>query len=398
MDLEIEGKRLTLVNVYGPNEDSPEFFITLAEKIEECENDSCIICGDFNLVQDQNLDTFNYVNINNPRAKDCVLSLKEELNLTDPFRELYEQTKRYTWRKPTPFKQARLDFFLISESLMSSVQNVEILPSYRSDHSTVVLSFQANDFKKGSGLWKFNNSLLKDVDYVKTIKDCVHRIKEQYMIPIYSLEYVHSNNCNDVKYTISDQLLLETLLMEIRGKTISFSAYKKKQNMQREQSLQNEILELEKTPEINCTQIEVKKKELQNIRKEKIQGIMVRARVKWAEEGEKPTKYFCSLESRNYINKTIFKIMKDDGRVVNKQEEILKETKLFYEELYNDKDLESDTNIEDTLNNINECSKLSEEDNCNLEGEITSEEILLVLKKMKNNKSPGADGFTTEFF
>lgn len=34
----------------------------------------------------------------------------------------------------------------------------------------------------------------------------------------------------------------------------------------------------------------------------------------------------------------------------------------------------------------------------NLEGYITNEEALLALKNMKNNKSPGSDGFTTEFF
>ena len=33
-----------------------------------------------------------------------------------------------------------------------------------------------------------------------------------------------------------------------------------------------------------------------------------------------------------------------------------------------------------------------------MEGELTESEILAVLKKMKNNKSPGSDGFTVEFF
>ena len=33
-----------------------------------------------------------------------------------------------------------------------------------------------------------------------------------------------------------------------------------------------------------------------------------------------------------------------------------------------------------------------------LEGEITYEELTTALKNMKNSKSPGNDGFTTEFF
>ena len=366
--------------------------------MQEYENDSCIICGDFNLVQDQILDTNNYVNVNNPRAKEYILTIKEDFSFVDPFRELHEQTRRYTWRKPTPLKQARLDFFLITENLMPSVQNVDILPSYRSDHSTVVLSIKINEFKKGAGLWKFNNSLLKDSDYVKAIKECINRVKEQYMIPIYNLEFIQTNNYNDLQFTISDQLFLEILLTEIRGKTISYSAYKKKQKLLRERKLQEEIIELEKSPEINLNEIEEKKLELQNIRKEKIQGIMIRARVRWAEEGEKPSKYFCNLESRNYINKTIFKITKDDGSVINKQEEILKEIQSFYKELYSFREVGRDIDIDNILYNINDYVKLEHEDKTRLEGEITSDEIITVLKKMKNNKSPGSDGFSIEFF
>ena len=108
-----------------------------------------ILCGYFDLVQEQYLDTYNYVNISNPKAKDYVLSTKEDFNLVDPFRELHNQTIRYTWPKINPVKQARLDFFLISDSLMQSMCNVNILPRYKSDHSMVVLSFYINEFCQG---------------------------------------------------------------------------------------------------------------------------------------------------------------------------------------------------------------------------------------------------------
>ena len=114
------------------------------------------------MVQNQELDTFNYINVNTPNAKDIVLNLKDEMNSVDPFRILYENSKKYTWRKRNPVKQARLDFFLLSESLMTSVKDINFLTIYRSDHSSVVLSLQINEFKKGKGLWKFNISLLND--------------------------------------------------------------------------------------------------------------------------------------------------------------------------------------------------------------------------------------------
>ena len=45
-----------IINIYAPNKDSPGFFMSLKEKIEHCDSDHCIICGDFNLVIDPNKD------------------------------------------------------------------------------------------------------------------------------------------------------------------------------------------------------------------------------------------------------------------------------------------------------------------------------------------------------
>ena len=39
--------------------------------------------------------------------------------------------------KGIPLKQARLDFFFVSEALMSSIDDINIFSSYRSDHSTL---------------------------------------------------------------------------------------------------------------------------------------------------------------------------------------------------------------------------------------------------------------------
>ena len=43
-------------------------------------------------------------------------------------------------------------------------------------------------------------------------------------------------------------------------------------------------------------------------------------------------------------------------------------------------------------------NKLSNQASEKLEGEISFSELLNALKNMKNDKSPGLDGFTIEFF
>ena len=78
---------------------------------------------------------------------------------------------------------------------------------------------------------------------------------------------------------------------------------------------------------------------LENLRNEKLQGHFIRSRAKWVDEGEKPTKYFCHLESRNYlINKTIKKIVVSEEKTLYSQEEIMKEVKSFYESLFKNSD------------------------------------------------------------
>ena len=50
------------------------------------------------------------------------------------------------------------------------------------------------------------------------------------------------------------------------------------------------------------------------LRKKKLKGHYIRSRAKWIEEGEKPSKYFCNLEFRNYFSKIISIIRLENGK------------------------------------------------------------------------------------
>lgn len=79
--------------------------------------------------------------------------------------------------------------------------------------------------------------------------------------------------------------------MEIRGKTISYSTFKKKNASKRESQLEKEILILEQNlGEQSLPDIISKQNELENIRKERLKGQCLRSRSKWIEKGEKPSK------------------------------------------------------------------------------------------------------------
>ena len=72
--------------------------------------------------------------------------------------------------------------------------------------------------------------------------------------------------------------------------------------------------------------------------------------------------------------------------------------KCFYEDLFSGKDSQlTDINLYDILQNL-DVNTLSIEESNAIEGPMKYEEASHVLKVMSNNRSPGSDGFSAEFF
>ena len=337
LDITIHDKRLTLVNLYGPNRDKPNFYRTVKDSIVRIQNETVIIGADFNLILDPEKDSQNYLRVNNPNAREAVLDICAELNLIDIWREQNLEKLQYTWKKTQPFKQARLDFFIVSEHLFPEINNACIEGGYRTDHSSISISLDFQKHIKAHSYWKFNNSLLKDSNYVTIVKNTIKQVKEQYS----SQENPNDLPISDLQLTINDQLFLETLLMEIRGKTVSYCSYKKKSQDKREHTLLKEINDIEEHFDQTKEQVlKEKQKELFDIRQKKMDGVRVRSRARWVEEGEKATRYFCNLENRNFVSKMMPNLVKNDGGLTSTQEEIVIETKNFYETLYSHREVE----------------------------------------------------------
>ena len=84
-----------------------------------------------------------------------------------------------------------------------------------------------------------------------------------------------------------------------------------------------------------------------------MQGHQVRSRVQWLKEGEKPSKYFCSLEHQNYIEKTIKQLILKDGSICVDQQRILQEIANYYSHLFKSFDNQlTDINLENLTGGI----------------------------------------------
>ena len=397
LDITVQDYRLTLVALYGPNEDCPEFFHSLESKICLFENSSVIVVGDWNVVQNYSLDTLNYQTENNPRAQVKIHEMMNNLDLLDIWRIQNPSVKRYSWRGPNK-KQGRLDYFCISSDLEPFVVTSDIGISYRSDHSPVRIDLKFINQIRGKGTWKFNNSLLKDIDFIKKVKhDITEVISEYECDPNEDLENL------DKAYKIDNQLLWETIKMKIRGTAISCSSFKKKEKDKMENMLfgklekLNDLFALNNSDEIRLD-IEKVETELKILREDKINGIIIRAKAKWQVEGEKNTRFFCNLEKKHYTEKIISKLLLEGNQVIQDPNAILREQKLFYETLYRSSNPGDEENATFMNENNPFLNKPSREEINSCEGQITLKECSIALKNMKNLKSPGIDGFTVEFY
>ena len=93
-----------------------------------------------------------------------------KLNLTDIYRELHPKSKSFTYASKSLNLKSRIDYFLILRSLSCDVKQAEIRISIAPDHNAIFLSIDVkNDFNRGPGLWKFNNTLLEDNNYKELI-------------------------------------------------------------------------------------------------------------------------------------------------------------------------------------------------------------------------------------
>ena len=85
-------------------------------------------------------------------------------------------------------------------------------------------------------------------------------------------------------------------------------------------------------------------------------GIILRSKTHWYEEGEKNTKYFLSLE-KNKAKSHIRKVIDSNSEEITDQGNILKEIRCFYSNLYSRKSVKPEQDCLG-LRKINQCTHI----------------------------------------
>ena len=87
------------------------------------------------------------------------------------------------------------------------------------------------------------------------MNDTIEKVIQQYAALPYDRNIISKTSSKDIQFTISDQLFLDVLLMEIRSKTIAYAPMKKKRIKVLEEELGTKIRLIEKR--VNKTELDL---------------------------------------------------------------------------------------------------------------------------------------------
>ena len=344
-----------------------------------------VLGGDFNLVQNIQKDKKGGNNTTHFKSLEEIEKFKENMNLTDIWRDLHPDILRFKWRRNNPEIHCRLDFFLISASLSTDALEADILPGFKTDHSLITWTLGTRTNPRGPGFWKLNSHFLKDLEYINFIKETINKVSNDYK----------------EDESVDAILLWDVMKLQIRASSIKYAkqqkAKQKRTEKTLERKLENNISEIEKR-QIR-TELEIKKQSLEQWINYKTQGSIIRSRTRWYNEGEKNTKYFFELEKRHFNSKAIRNLKIDNNTTLNTDEEILNEARRFYQSLYtsNNSFCQNVPGEDLFFQQGNQCT-ISDDERNHCEGLLTARECLESLKNMESNKTPGTDGIPVEFY
>ena len=119
VELNVNDKDITIINVYGPNKDDISFFYILEHYILNNDEKSFIVGGDFNTLLNVEQDKKNGNLHTHKNCREKIKSIVNTSKLVDIWRILNPDKLKFTWHSNTkPIILCRLDYFLISENLV----------------------------------------------------------------------------------------------------------------------------------------------------------------------------------------------------------------------------------------------------------------------------------------
>ena len=367
--------RWSVITVYGPAHENMKSAF-LAEMASFCNavDGPYIIGGDFNILR-------HCGEKNKPVVLPHSSDLFNEVIHSLALREIHMKGGCYTWSNnhssPTLEK---LDRVLMSPDWedMFPLVFVQKVVKEQSDHNVLILQSGENMVSVRKWEFKFNNSWLKNPDFLPLIQSL-------WMQPVNSLDPIDVLN-----------IKLKRVKKYLKGWGANIFGNNKKRKKELKEKLEN-LENLEEEVGLAPDEQELRTSiniELFKMYEEEENYWYQRAHGRWLLEGDLNTSYFHKIANGRKRKNTVL-CLKNGEDMVEGTKDLLDLATNYYKDLFGP-----------APGNLFEISpglwspeeRLNEEDNNNLSREFTCEEVKNALFSMDINKAPGPDNIPIEFY
>lgn len=375
---------LTLVNIYAPPESDKTFYQTMLDIITEETEGICICGGDLNLVMDHDLDTTS-----NKRNKKSISKLVkntwEEMGFFDVWRDLHPLQKDYSHYSQTHSVYSRIDYFFMQKENRDIIQKCKIGEADISDHSAIYMKIYLNNRKKNT-IWRLNTGILNNKAVVEQIKKDIKT-------------YLEENDNGETNPAI----LWDALKAVIRGKLIAISSNLKKEKLKQYKLLSADLRQLEQRHKINIdqeTQQQIKevRQKINHILQQEIETKLRYLKQNYYESGPKAAKLLARRLRKQQADITVYKLHDPkENQIKYHPSEIENIFTDYYKKLYKETSTTNSKDIQEFLNSLDLPSIGKNQNEC-ITKPITTAEIQKAIRNLKTKKSPGSDGFPSEWY
>ena len=337
-----------------------------------------IIIGDFNFA-DKEVDKGKGMSVRDKMMNAPWEEFKSETAMVDPFR--VQSPKRRIYSFVSNAGKSRGDRVYVNEENVPNITNHKYsLTPFNNAHK--ILSFTFKDQQeRGSSYWKLNSSILNDNAYIEMVRQTIVNVDKLY-IP-------------------DKQKWWDIFLACIRSKTIAYTKRKHFIENSTRYKLKKDLLNLEALPSERLTPSQTAyynflKEKLKIFEEKLIAGYRQRTRgLPKYEQREPDIEFYAKLEKRSAQRTVIGELRDKNGDVYADNPSLIHIVTDFYTELYTPSPVDASVQ-EKLLGNVDHT--LTDQQKCMLDAVLSEKELQQAVYDLKDEKSPGIDGFTAEFY
>ena len=388
-----------IINIYAPSgiikekcELRQNFFRNLNKQIDlhTKKEDNIILLGDFNTT----LTPLDRSSGELGQGKSELENLIQKFNLEDNWRLQNPKEKLYTHYHGRTNTYSRIDRAYTNTKIRANIKIKHLMNSFSDHFHAVFVERNNQQLKRGKGYWILNSALLNDDNYIKEIEKLWNKWRSQK----------HCFSSVSQWWEKGKKHVRDFTKQYTRASTKELN--KRKTSL--EKRLRNIYKKIHRRPELQ-TMANNLRSELFKIEVHMAQGAKIRSRIRIELDGERCTRFFFQqVEKHKNAKQDMFSITSiKNGKLLTSQKEILDEVKEFYADLYAEKQTnnfcgristthEKTRKQDEMLRKISKTVSLQNKQHC--EQPFNNKEIRQAISTLENNKSPGNDGLTAEFY